>query len=378
MSDSQALGSLLIARQNRLLELLNNFDLDMIAVNPGPGMKYLTGLNFHLMERPVIGFFRNDGRSALVLPELETLKLESLPLKINWFAYGENPADWMEVFRNAVQFMKLENQKVGVEPTRLRFLELKLLEQAAPQADFVSAAESLGMLRARKDAAEVAAMRKAVEIAEAALETTLNTIRIGKSEREIATELTLNLLREGSDVELPFSPIISSGPNSANPHATPGERLLQEGDLLVIDWGASYNGYISDLTRTFAIGTVDHEFDIIAGIVAKANEAGKAAAKPEIMAGNVDQAARQMIIDAGYGANFIHRTGHGIGMEAHEEPYIRSGNTLLLQPGMTFTVEPGIYLPGRGGVRIEDNLVITKDGAECLSRLPRELRVITN
>ncbi len=221
-------------------------------------------------------------------------------------------------------------------------------------------------------------MRKAVVIAEAALETTLNSIGVGKSEREIAAKLTLNLLREGSDVVLPFSPIVSSGPNSANPHAEPGERILRDGDLLVIDWGASYNGYISDLTRTFAIGSVDQEFQEISKLVAEANAAGKAAAEPNRSAGSVDQAVRQVIETGGYGANFTHRTGHGIGMEAHEEPYIRSGNPLVLQSGMAFTIEPGIYLQGRGGVRIEDNIVVTNDGAECLSSLPRELRVLSS
>jgi Xaa-Pro dipeptidase len=151
---------------------------------------------------------------------------------------------------------------------------------------------------------------------------------------------------------------------------------LAPGDLLVIDWGASYQGYISDLTRTFAIGKVDPVMERIVHLVQEANAAGQAAARPGQTAGAVDRAARSVIEQGGYGKYFTHRTGHGIGMEGHEPPYIRGDSELVLEPGMTFTVEPGIYLPGRNGARIEDNLLITMDGSESLSDLPRHLQVI--
>jgi Xaa-Pro dipeptidase len=143
-----------------------------------------------------------------------------------------------------------------------------------------------------------------------------------------------------------------------------------------VDWGANVNGYFSDLTRTFVLGEPQPEFSHIAHIVLQANAAARRLAKPGIPAGQLDQAAREVIENAGYGEFFTHRTGHGLGMEGHEEPYIRGDNSLLLAPGMTFTIEPGIYLPGRGGVRIEDNLVITADGSETLSDFPRELASI--
>jgi Xaa-Pro dipeptidase len=194
------------------------------------------------------------------------------------------------------------------------------------------------------------------------------------TEHEAASELTVQLLRAGSDSELPFPPIVASGPNSALPHAVPSERKLQRGDLVVIDWGAAVDGYISDLTRTLAIGPADPELVKVHGIVLDANRAGCAAVRPGVPAAEVDRAARAVIDAAGYGEFFTHRTGHGIGMEAHEPPYIRGDNQEPLIPGMTFTVEPGIYLPGRGGVRIEDNVVVTADGSECLSVLQRDLR----
>jgi Xaa-Pro dipeptidase len=370
MSD---MNSSFMIRHARLADTLSQHGLDALALNPGPTLTYLTGLHFHLMERPVIALFRPGKPTIIVLPELEGAKLDSLPLAVQAFPYGEDPAGWPEVFRKAMEAAALEGMKVGVEPGRMRLLEYGYLEYAAPQARFVHADESLADLRMRKDDDEITAMRKAVVIAQQALLATLPSIHAGVSEKQIAAELTAQLLRSGSEPEFPFSPIVSGGPNSANPHATPGDRLLQEGDLLVIDWGAIYDGYVSDLTRSFAIGKVEDEYAKIARIVEQANAAGRAAAGPEVPAEAVDQAARSVIEESGYGAFFIHRTGHGLGMEGHEPPYMRAGNSLPLQAGMTFTVEPGIYLPGRGGVRIEDNVVITASGAETLSDLPRHL-----
>jgi Xaa-Pro dipeptidase len=224
-----------------------------------------------------------------------------------------------------------------------------------------------------KDESEVAAMRTAVRMAESALQAALPYVKPGVSEKDIAAELTLQVLRAGSDAEMPFSPIVSGGPNSANPHAVPTQRKLQPGDLLVIDWGAASEGYFSDLTRTFEPAA---ELRSVAQTVLQANQAGRQAARPGVLASQVDAAARQVIAAAGYGQYFTHRTGHGLGLDSHEEPYLRADNHQPLARGMTFTVEPGIYLPDRNGVRIEDNLVITADGAETLSSLPRELIVL--
>ena len=248
---------------------------------------------------------------------------------------------------------------------------------ALPEADFPDASEALASLRLRKDEFEVDAIRRAVKVAQEALEATISLIKMGVTEKEIASELTLQMLKHGSEFELPFPPIVSAGPNSANPHASPSDRKIQGGDLLVVDWGATVDGYISDLTRTFAVGEVEPEFEKISEMVLKANEAGRAAGRPGVPCANVDKAARAVIEQAGYGKYFTHRTGHGIGMDGHEEPYMRGDNMQMLYPGMAYTVEPGIYLPERGGVRIEDNVVVTKDGVEVLSDMPRELRKVS-
>mgnify|MGYP001467603207 CR=1 FL=1 len=364
------------SRLDRLNASLRTSEIDSVILNPGPTLTYLTGLRFHLMERPVVLFFARDQDPAIVLPELELQKVASLPYKLQVFAYPENPSEWENAFRKAAQALGLDGKRIGVEPRNLRLLEFRYVKSAAPEADYPDASEVLSALRLRKDQAEVEAMRKAVKIAQSALEATLPLIKIGMTEKELSAELVMQLLKHGSEPEVPFSPIVSGGPNSANPHASPTERKLQAGDLLVVDWGATYDGYISDLTRTFAVGEVDEEYQKIHKIVQESNAAGRAAAKPGVPCSNVDIAAREVIEKSGYGKYFTHRTGHGIGMEGHEEPYMRGDNMQTLEPGMAFTVEPGIYLPGRNGVRIEDNVVITESGADVLSDMAREMMMV--
>ena len=365
-------------RLEKLYTALQASQLDALALNPGPTLTYLSGLSFHLMERPVVMLFAPGKDPALVLPELEMLKVDELPYPAQAFPYSEDPSSWDAAFGSALQTLGLDDKgkRIGMEPRRMRLLEFRHLQAGAPQADFPDAGASVEALRLCKDKDEVEKMRRAVVIAQQALQAILPLIKISMTEKELAAELTVQLLRGGSDPELPFAPIVSCGPNSANPHASPTERKLQPGDLLVVDWGATFEGYISDLTRTFAVGEVDAELRKIHEIVQRANAAGLAAAGPGVPCAEVDKAARGVIEQAGYGQYFTHRTGHGIGLEAHEEPYVRGDNLQLLAPGMTFTVEPGIYLPGRGGVRIEDNVVITEDGAQSLSDLEREIIIV--
>lgn len=366
--------NLALDRHARLYRALARAGLEALILNPGPSMVYLTGMHFHLSERPVTAIFRMGQPVTFVVAQLESAKLEAAPFSLQAAPYGEQPETWQRSFDQAVQLAGLGPAgALGVEFSRMRLLEHTYLKAALPQAAWAPAEEVIAALRMYKDAGEVAAMRRAAQIAEAALQATLPMIAAGRTEREIAGELTQQLMRHGSDSELPFTPIVSSGPNSANPHAFPGERCLQPGDLLVIDWGASYHGYYSDITRTFAIGEVSAEFERIHALTQAANAAGRAAAGPEVLAEQVDRAARQVIEAGGYGEYFIHRTGHGLGLEGHEPPYIRSGNPVPLSAGMTFTIEPGIYLPGRGGVRIEDDVVVTAGGVEVLTSLPREL-----
>ena len=370
------------ARLDKLNASLRTSGLDAVALNPGPTLTYLTGLHFHLMERPVVFIVAQGQAPVIVLPELELLKVEQMPYPVQAFPYGENPSEWETAFRKATQALGLDaltgtsGKRIGVEPRQMRLLEFRYVKTGAPEADYPDASDALGSLRLRKDPQEIESMRKAVHVAQDALEATIPLIKIGMTEKELAGELVAQLLKHGSEPELPFSPIVSGGPNSANPHASPTGRKLQPGDLLVIDWGATVDGYISDLTRTFAVGDVETEYEMIHTIVQEANAAGRAAGKPGVPCADVDKAARAVIEGGGYGQYFTHRTGHGIGMEGHEEPYMRGDNIQILEPGMAYPVEPGIYLPGRNGVRVEDDVVVTESGSESLSDMPREIRVV--
>lgn len=363
-------------RLARLTTLLTSAGFEALAFNPGTNLTYLTGLSFHLMERPVVLLIAPPAAPVIVCAELEAGKVQQSRIPLQAVTYSDNPATWPQAFQQAVQAAALDRRRVAVEPARMRFLELQFLQDAAPRARFLSGEGFLAQLRLCKDAEEIAAMRQAARIAQRALEITLPAVKAGVSERELASELSANLLRSGSEPEFPFAPIVSFGENSANPHAVPGDRRLKEGDLILFDWGATYQGYCSDITRTFALGKIDSELKAVHVLVQAANAAGRVAGRPGLRAGDVDRAAREVIVRGGYDAQFIHRTGHGLGMEAHEAPYIYAENDLILAPGMVYTVEPGIYLPGKGGVRIEDDVCVTPDGSQSLTDLPRELMIL--
>ena len=364
------------ARIEHLKELMSRHKIDTIAINPGPTLTYLTGLEFHLMERPTVMLYQRGHKPFMILPKLESTKLIGSNLPMHSVTYNDDPSTWQEAFRAAFKHMNLEGVRIGLESTRIRFMEMNYLQTAAPTARFVSADQIFSELRVVKDENEINDMRRAVDIAQQSLREILPMIKAGVSESRIAGELTVAMLRAGSDPELPFSPIVASGPNSANPHAAPTGRVLEPGDLLVIDWGARVNGYCSDLTRTFAIGKLEPELERIYETVLKANMVGRAAGNPGLAASEVDRASREVIDQAGFGEFFTHRTGHGLGMEAHEAPYISSANTELLEAGMTYTVEPGIYLPGKGGVRIEDNVLVTEEGTVTISDFSGELMIL--
>jgi len=365
-----------LARLQRLRSALARTGFDCAVCIAGPNLYYLTGLSFHLSERPSVGFFPVQGDPVIVAGALEESKIKTTaPYPVRAFTYTDSDGP-VTAFREAAQALRLSKARLGVEARRMRVMELRLIEEAFlnPRVD---AAEGLfAELRMAKDAAELKLMREAVQIAERALEATLPQIKIGMTERAIAAELVVQTLRAGSDAELPFAPIVAAGPNGALPHASVTDRPIQAGELLTLDWGASKDGYFADLTRTFAVGEVSDELKKIYELVKQANLAAQAAARPGLMAAEVDAAARQVIATGGYGDYFTHRVGHGLGLECHEDPSMHGRNETSLTPGVTFTIEPGIYLPDKGGVRIEDDVVITEKGCESLSSYSRELRVI--
>jgi Xaa-Pro dipeptidase len=361
-------------RVKSLQQLQSANGIACVALMPGANMLYFTGLPAHISERPTVAFIPSRGKLAVVLPELEApAAREHLPGDASLFTYRDEDGH-EQAFHRVAGDLELDGKPIGVEYLAMRLLEMRRIEQAAPGCRLLAVEPWLPPLRMCKDDAEIDHMRQAVSIAERAMQSLLDTgaIRAGRSELEVAADLRIALLREGAQGDA-FSPIVVAGPNSASPHASPSDRLMESGELVVIDWGAVYRGYRSDITRTFVLGSPSPEAERIHDAVLAANQAGRLAIRPRTVAQEVDRAARRVITLSGYGQYFIHRTGHGLGLETHEPPYIVEGNQELLESGMTFTVEPGIYLPGVGGVRIEDDVVVTADGSETLTTLHCDL-----
>ena len=272
---------------SKLTEMLNASEIDGFIFNPGPTLEYITGLNFHLMERPVLLIIVKDYKPIIVLPELEKGKLADLSFDYHCETYTDDQRSIHSALSNVGKIIDLNTRTLGVEPTQIRFLETDYLKSIFPNLKLLSANSSLQYLRISKNQDELNKVRKAIQIAESALNATLKSIKVGCSEAEIASDLTFQLIKAGSSIDLPFPPIIASGPNSANPHAVPGNRKLQAGDMLIIDWGAKYAGYASDITRTFAIEKFDEEFSNIYSVVKQANEAGRRSAGNGIPANQI-------------------------------------------------------------------------------------------
>ncbi|MEJ5308798.1 MAG: Xaa-Pro peptidase family protein [Anaerolineae bacterium] len=356
-----------MTRIEQMAQLAESRGLDALALLPGPNLFYATGLSFFISERPIVALCPVDAPLAFVLPEFEASKATSAGYAV--FTYTDEEG-YALAFHEACASLELAEARLGVEALRMRLLEARILQRYAPGVELVPADDLFAGLRMVKSPAELDAMQGAVAVAEHAFELWLPQLRVGMTEREAAARLIAALLSNGADA-LAFDPIVCGGPNGAMPHAHPGNRPFQPGDWVVVDWGAVADGYDSDLTRMVVFGEPAGQLAEVHEIVRRANEAGRAAVAPGVEAQAVDAAARAVIAAAGYGAQFTHRTGHGLGLEVHEPPYIVAGNTQPLMPGMTFTVEPGIYLEGIGGVRIEDDVVVTPEGVHTLTTLAR-------
>jgi len=365
------------AQLDGLKKRLREQGIDVLALLPGANLTYLTGTAKEQSERPLVFFLASSGsaRPTVLLPHLEVETFsQALPYKVDLVAYTDEEG-YAPAFARAANVLSLPERTIGVEARSMRLLELRQIERNAHDAKVVEADQLLSQARMQKDRDEIEAIRTAIKVSEESLRATCAQVKPGMSERDVQMLLNMEMLKHGADGH-GFPPIVLSGPRAALPHGSASDRCLQEGDCLLIDFGFRVGAYSADITRTFSIGTSNPEWKEIYEIVRAANEAGRKAAGPGVAAEEVDAAARKVIVDAGYGKYFTHRTGHGLGLEIHEPPYIVSGNKTILEPGMVFTVEPGIYLADKVGVRIEDDVVITEDGAETLSTFPRELTVL--
>jgi Xaa-Pro dipeptidase len=359
-------------RIEELQSLATTSGLEAIILVPGPNLRYVTGLSFHLSERPTLLLVPAQGKPAIVLPALEASRIENAKTSLVAHPYTDEEGPRRAV-QSACAALELADSVLGVEAQRMRLMEARLLERYAPDCQLLGAEEVLAELRMVKSEDDLSLMRRAATITEKGMAATVQQVRPGMTEMEVTGILTMELLRAGGE-GLAFPATVLAGPNAAQPHAASSDRKIRSGETIVIDCGASVGGLVADITRTFVIGALEPDLAWVYEVVLMANAAATAAVRPGTPIEVVDQTARAVIEEAGYGQWFTHRTGHGLGLETHEPPYIVAGNRRPLTEGMTFTIEPGIYLAGRGGVRIEDDVVVTSDGAEVLTSFPRKLQ----
>jgi Xaa-Pro aminopeptidase len=338
--------------------------VDVTLLSVGADLPYFTGYEAMPSERLTLLVVKPSGEPVLFVPQLEAPRVESGPFQVRPWAESESPIELASSLVAGLNTVAVGDHMWSVFLTR--FLK------EWPHASWRPASEITSELRVRKDPEEVEMLRAAAHAVDRVMALIPDeVVFIGCTESEVARDLAELTVEEGHDTA-EFT-IVASGPNGASPHHHPGDRVIAEGDLVVCDFGGRLGGYYSDSTRTLVVGEPNEEQEAVHAAVEAANEAGRDAVAPGTTCQDVDRAARSVVDDAGFGEFFIHRTGHGIGLEVHEHPYIVEGNERPLEPGMTFSVEPGIYLPGRLGVRIEDIVVCTEEGVESLNESDRSL-----
>lgn len=341
---------------------------------PSPNLTYLAGFEETPSERHLLLFVPADGEPAFVAPALyaEQLDEETWVADVRTYTDSEDPES---LVADVAAEKGLTGGELLVDPTMwARFTQS--LRATLPDASWGLADDVLGPLRVHKDEAELDALRRAGEAADAAMDDVraLGADAVGMTERELADHVADRLAAHGG-TGVSFEVIAGSGPNGAKPHHTHGDREIRAGDPVVCDFGTRVDGYPSDQTRTVVFaGDPPGGFEEVHDVVREAQQAAVDAVEPGVTAGEVDAAARSVIEDAGYGDEFVHRTGHGVGLEVHEEPYIVADSDRELEAGMVFSIEPGVYLPGEFGVRVEDLVAVTADGCERLNHSDRGWR----
>jgi Xaa-Pro aminopeptidase len=347
--------------------------LDALLLSPGADLRYLTGYRAMLTERLTCLVVPSAGDPFLVVPELEKPGAQVSPLGrlgVDITGWGETEDPYAIVAAR----LPAGARRIAVD-NHMWAEKVLAFKAALPQAAQSLASEVLRELRMRKSPAEIEALRRAGAAIDRVHRRIGEWLRPGRTEREVARDIADGIIEAGH--ESADFVIVASGPNGASPHHDVSDRVIRAGDPVVVDLGGTTeDGYCSDSTRTYAVGEPPSAFRELYEVLLRAQQTQTQAVRPGITAEELDAVGRDIIAGAGYGEHFIHRTGHGIGLETHEEPYIVAGSARPLEPGMAFSVEPGIYLPGRFGARIEDIAVCTESGGERLNLTGRDLMVL--
>jgi Xaa-Pro aminopeptidase len=365
-----------VAHQDRIAraqESLYGSRIDALLITPSSDLRYLTGYNAHPLERLTCLVVPAHEAAFLVVPRLEKPAAEASAAG----ELGIEIVPWDETddpYALVASRLPHDVRRVGLD-NHMWAEKALAFRRALPHAEQRLAGDVLGELRMRKSPEEVDSLRRAGAAIDSVHARMGEFLRAGRTEREVARDIKEAILTAGH-ATADFA-IVASGPNGASPHHEVSDRVIQPGEPVVVDIGGTMpDGYCSDSTRTYAVGEPPTEFVRYYEVLLRAQATQCDAARPGIAAQQLDAAGRDIIAEAGYGEFFVHRTGHGIGLDTHEEPYIVGGNDLVLEPGMSFSIEPGIYLPGRHGARIEDIVVCTETGAERLNVTSRELALL--
>lgn len=355
--------------KNYLLE--NNIDAAFITTPDN--VFYVSGFKSNPHERLLGVMIFKEAEPFLICPQMEIPDAKAAGWTYEVIGH-QDTEDSMVVLADAIKARGVNPSIFAIEKAHLIVERLEALQQLFPQASYVRLDEKINAMRVIKDETELNKLRKAAELADYAIEVGCKEIAEGKTEIEILTAIENAIQEKGC--KMSFETMVLSGPKTASPHGTPGTRKIQKGDMVLFDLGVIYEGYCSDITRTVAYGEPSEAQKDIYNAVLAANMNAVAAVKPGVRAMDLDKIARDTIADAGYGEYFTHRLGHGLGISVHEFPSVTGSNDMTMEAGMVFTIEPGVYKADVTGVRIEDDVVVTKDGVEVLTKFPKELTVL--
>lgn len=353
--------------------MCRNENLDAVALAPGSNFHRLFGKDFHQNERPLVVIVPESGAPAAVVPNLELGSFSLIDFEGEVFDWRDQDG-YQPAFDKLAQHLPMS--RLGVEGQSMRVFVHHALASAYPSLEIVDSHKSISALRIRKNAQEIEALSEAIAISEAALARTYGQVKAGLTETEVEHLLVQNLFASGAQ-DFSFAPIVAAGDNSARPHAKArADYALKPGDALLIDFGARFDGLCADITRTVFIEHCGDEQRDVYETVLSANQTGHHVAGPDVTAHDVDDTVTGVLEASPYRAWIRTKTGHGLGRDVHEDPYIMRGNHTPLDSGMVFTIEPGLYKLGAFGVRIEDDVLVTDTGVRSLTQFPRELTIV--
>ncbi|WRP04642.1 Xaa-Pro peptidase family protein [Rossellomorea aquimaris] len=360
------------------IEMLKNWlkeeNIDAAFINSTENVFYLTNFHTDPHERLMGLFVFPDAEPFVVVPGMETRQVKDAGWINEVIGYSDHENPW-EFIQQAIQRRGIDGRRVAFENEVVTYGRSQAFINMFNSPNIVNVEDKLNEMRVVKDEGEIAIMRRAAEMADFGVEVGVSALQEGITEMEVLAKIEYELKKKGIR-EMSFSTMVLFGEKAGDPHGNPGDRKLKAGDFVLFDLGVVLEGYTSDITRTFAYKSVSDKQKEIYNTVLKAELASLGASKPGNRIGDLDQIARDIITEAGYGDYFPHRIGHGLGINVHEFPSMSHLNNGILKEGMTYTIEPGIYVPEIGGVRIEDDVLITKDGYETLTKFPKELQII--